>query len=29
MDWTDEYEKYDRKVTDTVERIEHNAKQIV
>lgn len=29
MDWTDEFEKYDKKVKNTIEWIERNAKEVV
>jgi hypothetical protein len=28
MDWTNEYEKYDKKVKNTIEWIERNAKEV-
>lgn len=28
MDWTDSYERYDKKVKNTVEWLENNAKEI-
>lgn len=28
MDWTDSYEKYDKKVANTIEWLERNAKEL-